>query len=166
MPFVKWRKFMAGKGKGRAGFVGLQKQSITLTGNVGANEDNLISLTLEKNTLYKAGQTIRITAWGNCAGNGNNKTLKLYFGTTAILTTGAVAANAKKWIIEAIVVRRTAGAQRAVAWGTFNDTEIVPQTNTAVAEDETTDLTIKCTGEATDNDDIQQEGMLVEVLTQ
>lgn len=164
---IKWRKFLVGPGassKGRAGFVGLQKQALTVVGNVGAGVDDLQSVTLEANTLYKNGQCLRIMAVGRCAANANAKTVILSFGGTTILTTGAVAANDKRWVIEALVWRTAVDTQVAMAWGTFNDVEIAV-TRTALTKDDGATQIIKCTGEATATDDIQQDLLSVEVLT-
>jgi hypothetical protein len=164
MPFAKWRKFMVGQGSGRAGFVGLFKQSTTAVGSVGAGEDNLQSLTLEADALYKNGQAVRITAFGSCAANGNNKTVKLHFGGTSICTTGAIAANDKKWILRALVIRTGSDAQDAIADGQFNDALVIPQF-TALTKDDGAAIIVKCTGEATADNDIVQEGMTIEALT-
>ncbi len=62
--------------------------SVTTTSNTGGGEDDLISYSLEKNTLQNEGDIIEIVAFGTYANNSNNKTLKLYFGGTLIYTTG------------------------------------------------------------------------------
>lgn len=163
--FTKYRKFQSGAGKGRAGFVGLQKVITVAVGNVGGGEDDLISTTLEAKSLYKNGQAIRITAWGSCAANANAKTLQLYFGGTSILTTGAVAANNKKWVIQAIVVRTGVDTQDVIAWGVYNDAVVATQF-AALTKDDGANQTVKCTGTGTATDDIIQEGLTIEALTQ
>lgn len=156
MPFAKWRKFMVGLGRGRAGYVGLWKQAITTVGNVGAGEDDLQTVTCEADGFYKNGQATRIRACGRTAANANGKTFKLYFGGTSILTTGSVAANNKPWWVEALVYRTALDTQVAFAWGTFNDVEIAPQ-RTALTKDDGASIIVKGTGEATATDDIQQD---------
>lgn len=164
MPFAKWRQFQSGKGRGRAGFRGLQLLNTTSVGNVGAGEDDLISVTLEADSLHANGQTLEITAWGTCEANGNNKTAKLHFGGTEICTTGAVAANDKRWMLKALVHRTAVAVQKAIAWGTFNDAEVALQ-RTALTKDETATQIIKVTGEATADNDIICDALMVEVLT-
>lgn len=137
----------------------------TAVGNIGAGEDALISYSLEKNTLLNVGDTLEIVAFGSQAANGNNKTIKLIFGTTTLFSTGVVASNAKDWCIRATIIRTAAATQECIA--EFNgDTVLVTQTSDYVAgtEDFTTTLTIKCTGEATSNNDIIQKGLFIKLF--
>lgn len=143
--------------------VELAFRSTTAVGNVGTGEDNLISIALPANLLHANGAALRICAWGKVSADGDNKTLKLHFGSATLLTSGALAANAKDWFLEARVVRTGAATQEAVAWGQFNGA-LIQADQTEPTQDETTALTVKCTGESSDNDDIVQEGMLVEYL--
>lgn len=161
--FATHRKFQSGTGKGRAGFVGLQLQETTSVGNVDAGVDDLMSVTLEADTLYKKGCALRIYAFGTTGGNGNNKTVKLLFGGQEVFTTGVLAANDKDWMIEAFVVRRATVA-RVYAKGIANDTLIAP-VYSELTVDFAVDNIIKCTGEAVATDDIIQKAMLVETLT-
>jgi hypothetical protein len=134
----------------------------TAVGNVGSGADDLISYSLQKNTLNNVGDVLEITAYGTQAANGNNKTIKLVFGTTELFSTGAVASNAKDWEIRCTITR-TAAATQNCSTVFLGDTVLVTQVADFVAgtEDFTTALTIKCTGEATSNDDIIQKGLVV-----
>lgn len=164
MPFVKWRKFQVGASRGRAGFIGLWLQTVTPVGNVGVGADDLQSLTMELASLYKNGQAARIRANGRTAANGNNKTLRLLFGGTAILTTGAIAANNKPWWVEAIVYRTGVDVQVAFAWGVFNDALIVTQ-RTALTIDDGAAIIVKTEGTGTADNDIQSDRLAITAET-
>lgn len=135
-------------------------------GNVGVGEDDLITYTLPANTLSAAGIGIRITAWGTGANNAATKTLKTYFGSTVVATDSLTASQVDNWKVVATV------------WSTGTDTQdyeseflqsgtvsqIILEEGTA-AEDDGATITIKCTGEATSDNDIVQKGLTVELLT-
>jgi hypothetical protein len=145
-------------------------KSTTAVGNVGVGEDDLISLTAPPNLLNTNGNGIRIIAWGTTANNSNTKQVKLYCGS-AILTTALTVSQAGKWRIEAMVFRTGTDAQDYVA--TLNEYGTTAQTdmeNGTLTEDDGAAITVKCTGTVVDggggvnNNDIVQEGMLIEVL--
>lgn len=138
--------------------------STTEVGNIGTGEDNLITYTLSQNTLENTGDVLEIISFGAFAANANNKQVKQYLGTTQLFATGAVASNAKDWVIKSTIIRTAAATQTVIS--EFNgDTVTVTQTADFVTgtEDFTTDLTIKCTGEATTTDDIIQKGLIINI---
>lgn len=150
-------------GAGRSYTLGGQlTNDTTAVGNVGAGEDDLITYTLQKNTLENTGDVIDITAQGTTAANGNNKTIKLYLGSTVLFDTGAVALNNSAWSIRAQVTRTGSATQKSTAFFS-GDISLVTQTATFVSgtEDLTTSLVVKCTGEATSNDDIIQQSLTI-----
>src|SRR5207248_3063950 len=67
--------------------------STTAVSNVGTAETDLITYTMPANTLSANGQRVRITAFCTTAANANLKTIKIYFGATALRNTGAAAFN-------------------------------------------------------------------------
>lgn len=140
---------------------GILKVDTTAVGNVGSGEDTLITHNLPS-TLDNAGESIEITAFGEFAANANNKTVKLYFGSTVIFTTGAIASNNTDWRIDATILRTGAATQISIA-SFSGDTVLVTSTATSTAVTETLSgaLTIKCTGEATTTNDIIQRGLIV-----
>ena len=147
--------------------VTVQAVSVAAVGNVGAGEDDLITATLPANALSTNGMALRITAWGTTANNATGKTLKVYLGTQILLTNALTASIAGVWRAECIVVRTGVGGQDysgslmslGAAGVALNDVE-----NGAATQDETAALAIKCTGEAGANNDIVQEGLVVELL--
>lgn len=85
--------------------------------STGAAESTLLTSNVDVGTLSKQGSSILIFACGTTAANANNKTIKLYFGTTEIFTTGAFAGNGISWTLQAEIVRNGATAQ--ITWGQF-----------------------------------------------
>jgi len=134
----------------------------TAVGNVNTGEDDLITYSVPAGTLAADGDSLEISAWGTFAANANNKTIKIKFGATTILDTGAVAANSGNWVIRATVVRTGAATQQCFATlVTDNATLTDIAKYTTAAETLANAITLKCTGEATTTNDIIQKGMKV-----
>ena len=134
----------------------------TSVGNVGTGIDDLITYTIPAATLSVNGDNIEVTAWGTYAANGNNKNIKLIFGSTTVLDTGAVAANSGSWVIRATIVRTGATTQQCIAsLVTDNTTQTDIAKYVTASETLANALVIKCTGEATSNNDIVQAGLKV-----
>ena len=152
----------AGTSTLEASMVGVANVNTTAVGNVGTGEDDLISYSLPANALSANGKGVHITAWGTTANNANGKTLKLYFGSAAILTYALVASVAGTWRIEANVFRTGVDAQDyvsemvsiGVAGAAVTDVEVGSTT-----QDDGAAVVIKVTGEATSNSDIVCEGL-------
>lgn len=159
------QSYQMGTGAGVQGMIGVVNVNTTAVGNVGTGEDNLMTYALAANSMSAAGKGLRITVWGTAANNANAKTLKLYFGTQIILTNSITTAQAGVWEIEAIVLSTGTDAQD---WkSAFTNTGTVSTLDNEVGtatQDDGAAITIKCTGEATDNNDIVQEGMIVEFI--
>lgn len=138
----------------------------TPVGNVNTGEDDLMTYSLPANTLNANAQGVRVTAWGRTPSNANAKTLKMYFGTTAVLSFSLTANQVNAWRASGIVMRTGAATQ-------ISDATLL-QGGTATALAVALDagptatlsgaVTIKCTGAATTTNDIVQEGMIVEFL--
>lgn len=171
--------FLTPKGTGRAfltdavstlqaSIIGKATVNTTAVGNVGAGEDDLMTYSLPASALKAAGVGVHITVWGTTASNANAKTLKLYFGTAVILTNALTISIAGVWRVEADVFSTGIDTQdyvsQLVTTGTagvaLNDIEVG-----SLTQDDGAAITIKCTGEATSNNDIIQEGMLVTFLS-
>jgi len=129
--------------------------NITPVGNVGSGEDILMTYTLPANTLDTNGEFLEITVWGT-TGESADTAFKLYFGATVIQTISVGFGN--EWFFNAKVVRTAAATQTAMIGGGGNSdyTNIQKPTETL-----SNTVVIKCTGEATDNNDIIQEGMII-----
>jgi len=131
------------------------KTDIAAVGNVGTGEDDLISYEVAASTLAANENTLSFVAAGTFAANGNNKTLKVVWGTTTLFSTGAVAFNTGDWRITGEIIRTGASAQVACITFTSSNSSLSVSTDlTEPTEDTTTALTLKLTGEATSDDDI------------
>lgn len=128
----------------------------TTVGNVGVGEDDMMTKTLAANTLTLDKQSIRLKCAGTTAANGNTKQVKLYWNGTVVLDTGALAANAKPWVIEATITRTTSGFAKIFASGQFNGA-IIAAAQTQVATTYTGTVVVKCTGGATADNDVTQD---------
>ena len=152
-----------GTGSGTAKAPGTANVNTTAVGNVGIGTDDLMTYSLPANSLSANGKGVRITVWGTAANNANAKTVTVAFGATTLVSTALTASQADVWWAEAIVIRTGAATQEAFAELTQGGTVTlsdVEQSNPA--ETLSGAVTIKCTGTATANDDIVQEGMVVE----
>jgi hypothetical protein len=136
----------------------------TAVGNVGTGEDNLMIYTLPATSLF-AGKGMRAVAWGTGANNANGKTLKFYFGTLALATVTLTVSQGDRWYIEAMIFATATDAQDyIIRWaqeGTTKQSEVAMGTAT---QDDGAAIVIKCTGQASADNDIVQEGMIVEFL--
>lgn len=138
----------------------------TTAASTGANttETTLQQYTLPGGLLANAGDSVRVTCWGITGADANNKTMKLYFGSTSI-TTATAATNNKGWRLAMTVMRRTATTQAVDGWGLVDTTAVTPQ-NTDAAETLASATLIKCTGTngTASAADITAQGLLVEAI--
>jgi hypothetical protein len=143
---------------------GVLNFNTTAAGNVGTGEDDLLTYTIDSNILSKNGDIVEIEAMGVFAANANNKTLKLHFGSETIFSTGAIATNGTEWNLRATIIRYGASLQR-ISTVFAGDTVLVTETTEFFGgnQDTTSTIEIKCTGEATSNDDIVQRGLVVKL---
>lgn len=138
------------------------RTNTTAVGNIGAGEDDLQTASVPAATLFANGHTIVVDAYGSCANNANAKTLKLYFGATALINQVMTAGQASRWHIRAEITRTGASTQDWVVHITQAGTTTIHdvQVGTAAITD-TAAITIKCTGTAVADNDIVQEFLRV-----
>jgi hypothetical protein len=138
----------------------------TPAGNIGAGEDDLLSDSIDANTL-EAGGLVRISASGTTANNANAKTLDFYLGSTARLVCLLTTSIAADWFATVLIYRVGINSQRYVC-----RVDEVNQATGAVrsffaqgtaAETETAAIAVKFTGTATANNDITQNAMALEL---
>jgi hypothetical protein len=136
--------------------------NVSEVGNIGGGEDNLMGYTLVANVLGTNGDYVEIEGYGKFAANGNNKRVRLYFGGTLIFDTTAIAANSGSWWIKAKVMREASADQKAIA-SIIATSALLPPTSTFTdtSISTTSTIAIQFTGEATADNDIQQEGMAI-----
>lgn len=129
-------------------------------------EETLHSYSLPANSLTQDGRGVRIKAWGTTAANANNKTVKLKFGATAVLDTGAVASNNETWHFVAEVFRTGAATQDAVSFVSHYNGTVIQAQITNPAETLSGAVTIAVTGQngTASANDIVAEGFTVEYI--
>lgn len=141
---------------------GTANVNTTAVGNITTGEDDLITYSLPANALAANNDYIEIDAFGTFAATAAAKNVKLYFGSTVISTTGAIAVNNGTWWLKAKVIRTDATAQISIASATTDNALLVSTVAYSTpAETLSGAVTIKCTGEATNTDDIIQKGLIV-----
>lgn len=123
-----------------------QQQSNAGIGNAAdTTDDTLFTYALPANALNVAGKSIGITAWGKTAANGNNKTIKVKFGGTTVLTSGVVTSNNLAWYAYCEVVKTASNAQ--VIFSILQiGTTISVQTVTTATETDTAAINVTVTG--------------------
>lgn len=154
-----------GAGTGRAPLVGKANVNTTGVGNVGIGEDDLITYAMPASSLNASGKGVEIQAWGTAANNANVKTLKLYFGTQVILTNSITASQVGTWNIIARVFSTGTDTQDwSAAFTNAGTTSTIDNEVGTSIQDDGAAITIKCTGEATADNDIVQDGLLVKYI--
>lgn len=137
---------------------------LSATATIGnTNETDLQTYTFPANAFNTNKQAVHIKAWGTFAANGNNKTVRIYFGSVAFVNSTAIAANGTKWVIEGTVYRTGSSTQKSVGHIAHGTTEVGHQQNT-LTETDTAAITIKVTGQngTSSANDIVCQGMTVE----
>ena len=135
----------------------------TDVGNVGGGTDDLQTYTIPANTLNVTGRTIRVKAWGFTTNNANAKTVTLDFGGQTILTQALTASIAGTWRIDAEIVKNGASTQKIFAELLQLATLVQKQTATAGTQTDTAGIVVKCTGTGVADNDIVQQGLIVEI---
>jgi hypothetical protein len=94
----------------------------------GANttETALMAQVITGGLINHAGQSLELYAIGASAANGNNKTVRVRFGGTQIITSGAVASNNEIWEIKARITYLTNTSQRMFGRMLRGTTPIAP----------------------------------------
>ena len=134
-------------------------------------EKDLHSYTLPGGSLAVDGQMIRYTAWGETGANTDKKTLRAYFGSTAVINTGAQNMNTGRWRIVMTVVRTGATTQEGfvaknVSVATGGNWGGGVELHKTIGQTLASDVVIKVTGQnaASTADDVTCEGSFVEFL--
>lgn len=142
----------------RAGFGGVIANGHTSVGNVGSGEDTLLSYAVAANALSADGMEIVAVLSGVYAANGNNKTLKVKWNATTVLTLGPAAVNNGLYHIEVRFKRISSSHVRPYGWiTTHNAAGSIVQafvTRTTIATTFSGAVSLDVTGEATSNNDI------------
>lgn len=139
--------------------------SATVATAAGTAEQVLGTYSLPANALDIAGRRVRIRASFHLATNGNNKTIKLYFGAS-VITSGVLTDSNKNAWLSMDVVKSGASTQIVTATGQHDTTMTTPYLN-AGTDTDTAAIVIKASGtDGTDSaGDIVLEQFYVEYLS-
>lgn len=126
----------------------LSKQySATGIGN-GADltDDTLFTYTLPASCLDTSGQAIIVEAFGSFAANGNDKTVKLWFGSSVVFSSGVLTNNNVGWYARLYVTRTAASTQIGSGTGMAGSTPFPVPVPLAGTETTSGAIIIKATG--------------------
>lgn len=120
----------------------LNDNTTTASGTVQNTEYTLNSVTIPANFLLNA-RGIYVSAWGTTAANANAKNLKVYFGSTAVVTVTGSTASGKDYWAEATILRKAGNSQTGVG-GIQVDTAVAfaMAVNNAIAETDTANIVV------------------------
>lgn len=132
--------------------------------STGTGEEVLATYSLPANALDVAGRRVRIHASWHMASNGNNKTIKLYFGAS-VISSGTLTDNNKNGRATMDVVKSGASTQIVNATMQHDTTMITPYLN-AGSDTDTAAIVIKMTGQdgSASANDIVMEDFYVEYM--
>lgn len=131
----------------------------------GTAEQFLSTYNLPASYLTRVGQTIRIRATFSYAANTNNRTPKIYFGTTVTKTGTVNATSGGSGALECIVTKSGSSTQNATCIGLDGVTNVV-QTFIAGTETDTAAIAIRasCTDGTSSAADCTLNNFIVESL--
>lgn len=131
-------------------------------GNALAVETTLSNYLIKANTLNENGSFLDVVAWGDYAANGNNKQIRLKFGTTILYDTGVIAANSGSWLIKSNIVRINSASEQIISSILSSNILVLPNINaTTPGEDTGIDNLLYITGTGIANNDIVQKGFII-----
>lgn len=134
-------------------------------GNAGSSETDLLQYSLDSNSLSSNDDFAEVDAYGTFAANGNTKQINLYFGSTLVFSSNAVAINSGGWKCQVKIVRVSSNSQKIISCiSSDNGTTFNKISFNSASNDLTVGNLIKFTGIATSSGDITQEGMYVKIF--
>lgn len=155
----------AGSSSNDAAVGGVLYVGVGTVGNVGTGEDNLDGYVVPANTLSANNMSLWFVATGKGANNGNTKTVRVYFGGTNIFQFSLPTSVAVEWEVRAHGIRTGASAMK---WSSFVLTRsvgvgtVVGSSMATTAVSLASNQTLQFTGEATSNNDVTQESVVLE----
>lgn len=137
---------------------------LTAASNTTTNEDTLITFSLPANSLDANGKGVRVRAWGTTDSTFASKTIRVYFGSTVLISNNiSNQPVSQTWLFAADIFRTGANTQDAIATGQVG--AIAQMLSFQIATEDTTGaIVIKVTGQGTAASQITAEGMSVEYL--
>lgn len=133
--------------------------------DTGTSEETLATYSLPANALDQAGRRVRIHASYHLATNGNNKTLKVYFGAS-VISSGTLTDSNVNATFTMDVVKSGSSTQIVTATGQHATTMVTPYLN-AGTDTDTAAIVIKATGQdgTASAGDVTLEDFYVEYLS-
>lgn len=108
--------------------------NVTPVSNSSTTETDLMSANMSSVPMNAAGDTYLVFASGTFAVSASTKTLKLYYGSTAAITSGAIAISGGSWTIEGYISRVSNGHQIASFKVTVTSAALVTTTVVNVSD--------------------------------
>lgn len=109
-------------------------------------DDTLFIYTLPASSLDTVGRGLIVEAFGTTATNGNNKTIKIWLGTTTLFSTGVVTWSGVEWQLRARITKGSSNAQVAVTSGIAASTSTLGPLIQLPTQVDTSPIVIKVTG--------------------
>lgn len=142
--------------------------SIAGVGNgADTTDDTLFAYTLPANSLDATGRSLDVQAFGKFANNGHDKTVKLWFGSSLILTSNIIAAANVGWLVRMTVSKSGANTQLSIGFGAAGAAMFAVPLPVASAQTDTAAIVIKVTGSSPTTgaaSDVVGQGMRVVFL--
>lgn len=141
---------------------GVIERTTTSYTNTSTGEENAWTFALPANTLSADGKAVRVTVFGNTAANANNKTVRLYFGSTVWRTIINGGVNNEVWSATGIAFRTGAASQELDVTSSSGSTVF---TNRGTASETMSGaITIKVTLQGAAASDLVFRSAVVELL--
>jgi hypothetical protein len=133
--------------------IGLYTVNSSSISNSGSTATNLLSFSLQTNTMVNNGDILEIKGFGTFGSNSNSKTITITFGTQTIYSAVSTS-NGNAWSIKITIIRLTASTQTILVESLLNNS--IAATTVAGTQDLTGALTIQFTGTGVSSSDITQ----------
>lgn len=132
--------------KGTVGAV-IDKQTTDVGNDANTTEKDLHSKSLAANFFNANGKAIRGKFDGKFGATGNDKRVRMKFGSATLVDSGVVTDNNTRWTIEVEIYRTASNAQRWVAKYYKNNVLVSTATGTTTETDSNA-IVVKCTGQS------------------
>ncbi|SRR5260221_9938344 len=108
-------------------------------------DDTLFTFSLPANSFDIAGRGVVVEAFGKFAANGNNKTVKIFFGA-AVISSGVQVGNNVGWFLRLVLYKQAGNVQIGSGRGQAGATVFTVPIPINGAEADASPITIKTTG--------------------
>lgn len=123
----------------------IDAQTATVGNPATTAEGDLMTYTLPANALSANGKGIVWKLLGKLAANGNDKRIKIKFGSVTVFDSGVVTDNGVRWSAELVVYRTASNAQK-IAYKVWKGTALVAHDVAATTETDSAGIILKATG--------------------